>query len=640
MLCNLSLIVISKRIFCAKVRHCRVESRKWEAGMDDAQKSQVGLHVGGNVGGNIVTGDNNVINYYPIIEKNTEKHEPDYWALKHPYPMPPNFTGRVVERAMLTHWLKEDAANRLFILRALGGFGKSALSWHWLTHDVDEKEFPKVLWWSYYEGDASFEHFVEETLKYLNCDAPQGKRAQVDELLKAMQGQRILLIIDGFERTLRAYSSMGAAYQGDEEPKLEDNQLDCTDINAEIFLRGVCSLPKMQGKVLMTTRLMPRAVKPRGECLQGCHEKELQEMDKADAVAFFHAQGIKGARTEIEPACAPYGYHPLGLRILAGFITNDRENPNDIKVAEKLDVTDDLIQNKNHVLKVAYDALSSSQQKLLSNIACLRSPTSYQVLKYISSKPSWKRKNKHRIMENLDSSLQALEARGLLTWDRITNKYDLHPIVRRYAYVRLTATDRVGAHERLVDYFEAVPKPAKVGKLEDIAPVIELYHHLVRAGNLDEAWKLFCERLSPNPLYFQFGAYQLISELLRALFLDGEGKPPRLKDESAQALTLNALATSYSRSGQPRRAVPLFEMNLAIREKHGKKDSIATVLGNMAEQQLVIGTLKDAEHNPRRRINISLEIEDEHSEAIGHEQLGLTLLHCGKWDIAEQELII
>ncbi len=97
----------------------------------------------------------------------------------------------------------------------------------------------------------------------------------MDELLKAMQSQKILLIMDGFERALRAYSSMNAAYQGDEEPKLEDNQLDCVNINAEIFLKSVCSLPNMKSKVLMTTRLTPRAVKPRGEFMLGCHEEEL-----------------------------------------------------------------------------------------------------------------------------------------------------------------------------------------------------------------------------------------------------------------------------------------------------------------------------------------------------------------------------
>src|SRR5690606_40755759 len=97
------------------------------------------INVGGNVDkGNVVIGDNTTINnYFPVVEMNTEKHEPDFWNLKHPYPMPPNFTGRVNERKMLIDWLNEDSENHLFILRALGGFGKSALTWHWLTHDVD-----------------------------------------------------------------------------------------------------------------------------------------------------------------------------------------------------------------------------------------------------------------------------------------------------------------------------------------------------------------------------------------------------------------------------------------------------------------------------------------------------------------------
>jgi hypothetical protein len=119
---------------------------------------------------------------------------------------------------------------------------------------VDAKEWTKVVFWSFYEGDASFEHFLEETLKYLKLEVPQGQRPQVDELLKAMQSQKILLIMDGFERALRAYSNMNAAYQGDEESKLEDNQLDCVNINAEIFLKSVCSLPSIKSKVLMTTR--------------------------------------------------------------------------------------------------------------------------------------------------------------------------------------------------------------------------------------------------------------------------------------------------------------------------------------------------------------------------------------------------
>ncbi len=45
-------------------------------------------------------------------------------------------------------------------------------------------------------------------------------------------------------------------------------------------------------------------------------------------------------------------------------------------------------------------------------------------------------------------------------------------------------------------------------------------------------------------------------ELLRALFLDGEDKPPRLKDESAQAWILNTLANCLrpERTAAPRRS--------------------------------------------------------------------------------------
>ena len=102
----------------------------------------------------------------------------------------------------------------------------------------------------------------------------------------------------------------------------------------------------------------------------------------------------------------------------------------------------------------------------------------------------------------------------------------MHPIVRRYAYDRLTAPDRAAAHVRLRDYFAAVPPPEKVTRLEDLTPVIELYHHTVRAGQFDEALALYRDRMT-DPLYFQLGAYQLIIDLLRALFPDGEDRPPR-----------------------------------------------------------------------------------------------------------------
>jgi len=566
-----------------------------------------------------------IITGKPVQIKQLNSEPVATWYLAHPYPMPPNFTGRVEERKMLADWLNNDNENRLFILRALGGFGKSALTWHWLTHDVDSKEYPKVVFWSFYEGDASFEHFIEETLKYLKLDVPQGQRPQVDELLKAMQGGKILLIMDGFERALRAYSSMNAAYQGD-EPKVEDNQLDCVNLNAEIFLKSVCSLPNIKSKILMTTRLTPRCVKPRGEFMLGCREVELTSMQPADAIEFFHKQKIKGTHAEIEVACAPYGYHPLSLRLLAGRILKDFEKPADIVVAQSLKIDGDIVQQKHHVLEVSYNSLPPDEQKLLSTIACFRSPVELKTLQSITE-------NKN----TLDNDLQDLRERGLLHFDEKNKKFDLHPIVRRFAYERLTASDRAATHTRLRDYFAPIDIPPKIQTIVDLAPIIELYHHTVRAGELDKAFELYYDRLSDS-LYYQLGTYQTIIELLRVLFPNGESNPPRLNKELAQAWVLTSLANAYSSSGESRRAIPLVKQQNILQEKNDHKTNLARGYTNLADDQLKIGLLSAAEANLKQRIEISLEVQSEHDEAVGHVELGQLLVYRGKLEEAEQEL--
>jgi hypothetical protein len=364
-------------------------------------------------------------NLFKSLDKEVEKIEVEKgtsegWHLAHPYPMPPNFTGRVAEQKMLDDWLV-DNTNHLFILRALGGFGKSALAWQWINTHVNPTEWTKLVWWSFYERDASFEHFIEETLKYLKLEVPQRQRPQVDALLQAMQGQKILLIMDGFERALRAYSSMNAAYQGDEEPKLEDNQLDCVNINAEIFLKSLCSLPNIKSKVLMTTRLTPRVVKPRGEFMLGCREEELTSLQPADAVEFFHKQGIKGTHAEIEAACAPYGYHPLSLRLLAGIVRTDLRTPYDIRAGLDVDISDDLVSHKNHVIEVTYNKLTPQQAILLGTLAAFRSAFHFEDIKAVNIN-----------FPHLEVDIRKLIELGLL--DHQYNIFTIHPIVRQYVW--------------------------------------------------------------------------------------------------------------------------------------------------------------------------------------------------------------
>ena len=576
----------------------------------------------------------------------------DGWFLAHPYPMPPNFTGRVAERAMLDGWLNTDPAHPLLSLRALGGFGKSALAWHWLTHDVQPAAWPRVVWWSFYEGDASFDHSLERSLKYLKAGDPAqlGPRERLDALIGALHQPGSLLVLDGFERVLRAFGGIGAAYQGDDVTHDEASERECISPLADPFLRAVVTMPGLQGKVLLTTRLRPHALETRdGQKLVGCREEELKQMQPADAVEFFHAQGIRGTHTEIEEACAPYGYHPLSLRLLAGLIVGDFQQPGDIAAARRPDVSGDLVQRQHHVLEAAYNSLTPARRALLGRIACFRSPVKYDALKALAETVGTRSTASQtapsedsgdaveRVPTTLDSDLRDLVARGLLHHDTRERRFDLHPIVRRYAYDRLAAPDRAAAHTRLRDYFAAVPPVEKVTGLEDLGPVIELYHHTVRAGQLDEACELYCARIW-RTLYYQLGGYLVEIDLLRALFPDGEDRPPRLKDESAQAWTLNELANSYSLSGQPRRAAPVFEQATALAEKLGDKGNLATSLENVADDRFKIGALQAAEANLRRSIALDRELKDEFGEACDRRALGRLLAYRGAYSESETEL--
>lgn len=570
----------------------------------------------------------------------------------HPYPIQSGFTGRVRERTMLSRWLGAGAQPVLAVI-GIGGMGKSALGWAWLQRDVLGRALPGatadapadaaacrlpeaarpegVLWWSFYETGASFEAFLDEAIVYASAgdisprDLPS-THDKVRALLGLLQTRRLLLVLDGFERELRAYASLGAAYQGDAVAREQQGgHRACISPHAARFLRDAATLPLLS-RILVTSRLFPREL----DELAGCDRHDLERLDPDDAVAFFQAQGIRGTRAEIMAACAPYGYHALALRLLAGVVKKHRRTPGDIRVASQYQVLPELKgQAQHHILQVAYDQLDAPKRGLLSRLAAFRSPMPYDALAAL---------NNYTDSARFDQALDELEQRGLLFFDRQQARYDLHPVVRGYAYERLANKSRV--HTRLYDYFAALPPPDKneVQGLDDLLPVIELYHHTVRAGRYDQAFELFRDRLV-ELLYYRLGANQTCIELLLALFPNGEMQPPRLSADPDQGWVLNDLANAYSLAGQPRRAVPLFERHNAIREAADNKRNLAIGLGNLAYMaQVILGELSAAEHNLRHSVDLCREIKDEFEEAIAHRQLGQLLAYQGLFDQAGAEM--
>ncbi len=189
--------------------------------------------------------------------------------LAHPYALPRNFTGRTEEMRLLTEWLKFDK-EPMCIVEAIGGMGKSAMTWKWLQHEVIDTNLPVegIVWWSFY--DQGFEDFIHHLYEYCVPQAVRDQRQSKDELtevITALANHQFLLVLDGFERVLRGYAQMMAMYiqeQGLTQKKFEAavkefdvQQRTPITPKAEKLLRALCA---GKTKTLMTTRQSPATI--------------------------------------------------------------------------------------------------------------------------------------------------------------------------------------------------------------------------------------------------------------------------------------------------------------------------------------------------------------------------------------------
>ena len=540
--------------------------------------------------------------------------------LVHPYPLPKHFTGRVAERRTLTEWLTAGE-DPICALIAIGGMGKSALTWAWMKRDVLGENLPEaapesaeearkcrvpesarpegVFWWSFYEERSSFSAFLRDALRYVsNAEVdPDELKSDYDRtvaLLDWLEQRRVLLVLDGFERELRGYAGLSAAYQGDNiEPG--ERSRECCDQHAATLLKYATALltGDSAGRLLLTSRLFPRDL----DGLAGCLRRDLLEFSAEDAEHFFRARGIRGTLAEFTAASQRYGRHPLTVSLLGGQIADDPDRPGDVAVVQDYDPVPANSRKEGHVLELAFEALPRKARELLSSTAAFRAPVPYKLLKAAQPGAS---------DSEAKAAVKTLRERGMLLQENSKEgvRYDLHPVVRHYAYDRLR--DKTGVHSRFREYFSDVSDVdvQKLKSVDDLRPVIELYHHTVRAGLHEEALGLYRGRLK-NQLYYQLGAYQVARELLGALFADGEDRPPRLESKRDHSWVLNELGITSARLGQPRQPADLLERAARGYEGEGDKGSVAATLSNLGREQVNLGELSAAERSFHRGIELS-----------------------------------
>lgn len=312
------------------------------------------------------------------------------------------FVGRDAELQTLNDWAMPADPTNLLIFEAIGGNGKSMLTWQWAKFHstVVHADWAGCFWYSLYEKGAIMADFCRHALAYmtgrpLEKFAKRNTAQLKDELLAQLHAKPWLVIIDGLERVLVAYHRIDAAEVPDEEVNVPTDKIvnrnprDAIRDEDHDLLRGLAAAAP--SKILVSSRLTPRVLlNPSGQPITGAKRINLPGLRPPDAERLLRSCGIAGDSAAIQSyLTANCDNHPLVIGALGGLINNYLENRGnfdawvaDPRAGGVLDLAKlNLIQRRNHILRAALDALSIESKQLLSTLALLTDSVDYDTLK-------------------------------------------------------------------------------------------------------------------------------------------------------------------------------------------------------------------------------------------------------------------
>jgi hypothetical protein len=640
--------------------------------------------------------------------------------IAHPYILTRQFFGRKSELKILDDWATSPASTLIF--EAIGGMGKSALTWHWMNHHAKERipNLAGVIWWSFYESDGSLPNFAKHALAYVTgqptstydkVPLPERQRLLVD----ALRQKPYLLVLDGLERILVAYNTMRAPMKSDDEVDAERQTTDdahlrsCTDPRHGDFLRALAGCTP--SRVLISTRLKPHDLEDKSrQLLPGIAHHSLRGIyPPSEALELLRFLGVKGDGEAILRFTHQFDNHALILQVLAGLVTGYRPAPGDFDTwyedeGKSLRLSEmDISQRRTGILQTALDGLEAEQEYLLGMVAAFRYPVEYKALAalnpyappvpkpvpepqrdtwylehlqrqlkdadndeeradlaaqitaqeqeieanyaaaqqvyadYQSAYTAWQARDDLKIApKRLNTALDRLEDRGLLQWDRQTNRYDLHPVVRAYAFERLTGDKRTQVYQGIRDHFSEQPAedPAQVNEVDDLRRSLEIYSALIGAGLLDEAASFYKGSLS-NVLLLELTASTAVLELLSPLFPQGFAALPALSAPSDQSYFLNEVSIALSNLGREVDSLAAIGLTLRIDLEREDASELGVRLNNYGASLSSLNRLAERARTTDLALRLAQAAEDTDGIAFArHYQLGFARGR-GDWAAAE-----
>lgn len=570
------------------------------------------------------------------------------------------FIGRHAQLATLNDWADAADQHPVLVFESIGGAGKSMLSWEWIMRHAPSirSDWAGRFWYSFYEKGAVMDDFCRRALAYTTMRpvgelATKGSAEVAELLLRQLKRHPWLFVLDGLERVLAAYQRYDASQLLDEHAGGSDDITDsdpCATIRPEDgdLIRQLAGADP--SKILMTSRLVPSVLlNTSNHPIPGVLHERLPGLRAADAESLLRSCNITGDSVAIRAYLKRHcDCHPLVTGIVAGLINDylPARGDFDAWVADphyggRLNLAElDLVQKRHHILRAALAVLPEPSWRLLNSLALLSETVDYETLSafnpHLPIETAAEPVEQAVALRKLTATVHDLEQRGLLQYDRRTQRYDIHPVVRGVTAGGLIKEDVHRIGQRMVDYFSAQwENPhTEPESLEDLRHGMALVRTLVQLNRMHEAGVRYTEL--GRALVHKLEAFPTVLSLLQPFFLLGWTAPhPDVTTEQAAALATDA-ACALTRVGEPDRALVLHGLALTKNIDSGNSVRAVVNLANAATTLDGLNRLARADS----ALNLALELAELHpngrAQFVARLAMFERLVDAGQEDEAEK----
>lgn len=571
-----------------------------------------------------------------------------------PYIGSHKFVGRHAQLETLSDWATPSDSHCVLLFEAIGGTGKSILTWEWATRYSAKirKDWAGRFWYSFYEKGATMVDFCRRAIAYMTCQPcsifkERGSAELAELLIHHLQDSPWLLILDGLERILVSYHRFDAAQILDEEAGTADKiarRDPCAAINPDDddLLRALAGA--RPSKILLTARLIPRVLlNQSNQPIPGVLREHLPGLRPADAESLIRGCGITGVSQNIQHYLKKHcDCHPLVIGVLAGLINDYLPNKGNFDVwasdpigGGQLNLAElDLVQKRNHILNEALSALPEASLQLLSILALLSNSVDYATLcalnPYVSPIPEevpipknpehrakWKKmsdakkelarenycaavirreeyeqaltkreEEKRATTKDLMDTVKDSERRGLLQYDAVAKRHDLHPVVRGISAGGLKREERNRYGQRVVDHFsqQAQDPYDQAETLEDFDNARHIVKVLFQMGKMETARDFIKKNHTfLKTLNYRFEAHNEILTIIRPFFSSGWNKMSDYLIRTGGLYLANRAAVALRRIGALQEAADIAKTAILVSlKKRNVEHSLFSKLLNLA----------------------------------------------------------